>query len=100
MVLPNSMQGRAFGPCELAEIRGLLQAHPEWSRYQLSRQLARQSDWYGSSGQLKDMAARTPLGKLSQRGWIELPALRMASPTRSGRRPPPVPAALRLEESL
>ena len=50
MVLPNRMQGRAFGPRELAEIRGLLQAHPEWSRYQLSRQLARQWDWYGSSG--------------------------------------------------
>lgn len=100
MVLPNTMQGRVFGPLQLAEIRGLLQAHPDWSRYQLSRQLARQWDWYGSSGQLKDMASRTLLNKLSQRGWIELPPLRMASPTRSGRRPPPVPEALNLDQSL
>lgn len=100
MVLPNTLQGRVFGAPQLAEIRGLLQAHPDWSRYQLSRQLARQWNWYGSNGQLKDMAARTLLGKLSQRGWIELPPKRMASPTRSGRRSPPVPEALQLDQSL
>lgn len=100
MVLPNTMQGRPFGPLQLAEIRGLLQAHPDWSRYRLSRELARQWDWYGSNGQLKDMAARTLLCKLAQRGWIDLPALRMASPTRSGRRAPPLPQALGLDESL
>ena len=97
MVLPNRMQGRVFGPDELAEIRALLQAHPDWSRYQLSRQLARQWSWHSSSGQLKDMAARTLLNKLSERGWIELPALRMASPTRSGRRSPPDPKSVELD---
>ena len=77
MALPNRMQGRVFGPDELAEIRALLQAHPDWSRYQLSRKLARQWSWHSSSGQLKDMAARTLLNKLSERGWIELPAISM-----------------------
>ncbi|MFM8502761.1 MAG: Druantia anti-phage system protein DruA [Actinomycetota bacterium] len=99
MVLPTTMQGRPFGPLQLAETRGLLHDHPDWSRYQLSRALARQWRWHGSNGQLKDMAARTLLGKLALRGWIQLPALRRASPTRSGRRPPPLPEALGLDES-
>lgn len=99
MVLPTTMQGRPFGPLQLAEIRGLLHDHPDWSRYQLSRALARRWNWHGPNGQLKDMAARTLLGKLALRGWIQLPALRRASPTRSGRRPPPLPDAPGLEES-
>lgn len=61
MELPITMQGRPFGPLQLAEIRGLLRDHPDWSRYQLSRALARQWRWHGSNGQLKDMAARTLL---------------------------------------
>lgn len=73
------MQGGVFGPDELAEIRALLQADPHWSRYRLSRQLARQWDGHRSSGQLQDLAARTRLGKLSEWGGIERPALRMAS---------------------
>ena len=100
MVLPSRMQGRLFGPSELAEIRALLQIHPDWSRYQVSRELARHWNWYSSSGQLKDMAARTLLGKLAQRGWIDLPALRMASPTRSGRRASPPSRSLGLDESV
>jgi hypothetical protein len=38
------------------------------------------------------MAARTLLLKLQEQGWIELPARRMASPTRSGRAPAEGPA--------
>lgn len=90
MVLPSKMQGRDFGPAQLNEIRTLLREHPEWSRYQLSRQLALRWDWRSANGQLKDMAARTLLLKLAQRAWIELPALVRASPTRSGRPPAPV----------
>lgn len=89
MVLPSRMQGRDFGPAQLNEIRTLLREHPEWSRYQLSRQLALRWNWRSPSGQLKDMAARTLLLKLAQRGWIELPPLIRASPTRSGRAPAP-----------
>ena len=73
MVLPNTMQGRPFGPRELAEIRGLIHDHPDWSRYQQSRERARRWNWQGSNGQIKAMAARTLLGKLPLRGWIQLP---------------------------
>jgi len=91
VVLPNTIQGRDFGPAQLHEIQSLLRDHPQWSRYQLSRQLALHWNWRNAQGQLKDMAARTLLLKLSHRGWIDLPALRRASPTRSGRRAPRSP---------
>lgn len=98
MVLPTTMQGRDFGPAQLQEIQALVRDHPQWSRYQLSRQLALRWNWRSPSGQLKDMAARTLLLKLSQRGWIDLPARRMASPTRSGRARPRCPGSA-LDES-
>jgi hypothetical protein len=88
MVLPRILQGRPFGPVELAQIQSLLCQHPNWSRYKLSRELASLWHWRSASGQLKDMAARTLLLKLDQQGWIQLPQRRMASPTRSGRSDP------------
>jgi hypothetical protein len=87
MVLPSALQGRPFGPTQLAEIQALLVEFPHFSRYQLSRQLARQWHWRTATGQLKDMAARTLLLKLHEQGWIGLPECRRKSPTRSGRRP-------------
>jgi hypothetical protein len=77
-----SLQGRAIGPHELGEVRQLIANHPEWTRFRISRELARQWTWRSASGQLKDMAARTLLLKLEQRGLIELPARRWASPNR------------------
>jgi hypothetical protein len=68
------IQGRWIGSDDLAHIRTLLAEHPRWSRWRLSRHLAQQWQWHSSSGQLKDMAARTLLLKLQQRGLIELPA--------------------------
>ncbi len=35
------MQGRPIGPAELEQVRGLLAAHPEWSRY-------RAANWMGA----------------------------------------------------
>ena len=35
------MQGRFIGPVELAQVRALLAAHPEWSRRRISESLAR-----------------------------------------------------------
>ena len=66
-------QGRRIGDLEIAEIRALMAAHPGWSRWRLSRVLARRWQWFTPSGQLKDMAARTLLLKLEQRGLITLP---------------------------
>jgi len=68
------IQGRWISTDDLAQIRALLAEHPRWSRWRLSRHLAQQWQWHSSSGQLKDMAARTLLLKLHQRGLIELPA--------------------------
>ena len=98
MHLPSSLQGRPFGPPHLAQIQSLLNQYPEMSRYKLSRELARLWNWRTTGGQLKDMAARSLLLKLQHRGWIKLPARRMASPTRSGRVEPP-DASLRLDET-
>src|SRR5208282_5867035 len=76
------MQGRSIGPAELEQVRGLLAAHPEWSRYRLSCELCRVWNWRNQVGQIKDMAARTLLLKLEQRGWVTLPTRRWPSPNR------------------
>jgi len=76
------MQGRSIGPAELEQVRGLLAAHPEWSRYRLSCELCRVWHWRSLTGQIKDMAARTLLLKMEQRGLVALPARRRLSPNR------------------
>jgi len=88
------LQGRPFGPEALAQIQALLRQQSDWSRYRLSRELARLWNWRTPQGQLKDMAARTLLLKLQGRGWIELSPPRRKSPTRSGRAPVSVGPAL------
>lgn len=81
-----------MGEVELAQVRALLAGHPDWSRRRLSEHLARLWDWRNPAGQLKDMAARTLLLKLEQRGWIELPARRQIPNNRLGPKPIPTPA--------
>lgn len=76
------LQGRRLGPLELSQVAQLIAENPGWSRYRLSCELAQRWDWRSPSGQLKDMAARTLLLKLEQRGLIGLPARRRASPNR------------------
>ena len=84
-----TIQGRCLSPAQLQELRQWVGEHPHWSRWRLSRELATRWDWRNAAGQLKDMAARTLLVKLAQRGLIELPARRQV-PTnrmRCGARP-------------
>jgi hypothetical protein len=76
------VQGRQIGPDELEQVRGLLAAHPDWSRYRLSRQLCQVWKWRNPVGQIKDMAARSLLLKLEEQGWVVLPARRCLSPNR------------------
>src|SRR5665213_784712 len=76
------IQGRQIGPVELEQVRGLLAAHPDWSRYRLSRELCLVWNWRSLTGQIKDMAARSLLLKLEERGWVALPAIRRPSPNR------------------
>lgn len=82
MKTKETIQGRTVSPEDLSQIRALRELHPEWSRYRLSRELASRWAWYTTTGQLKDMACRTLLNKLSERGLIDLPDLRCASPNR------------------
>lgn len=70
------IQGRRLNEPDLQTIRQWLGDHPDWSRWRLSRELAGRWHWRNGAGQLKDMAARTLLVKLHQRGLIELPPRR------------------------
>lgn len=79
---PETIQGRRIGTTELEQVRQLLAAHPDWSRRHLSQQLARLWAWRNARGLLKDMAARTLLLKLEQRGWIALPPRRQTPSNR------------------
>jgi hypothetical protein len=76
------LQGREIGPAELWEVRQLLAEHPDWSRSRISRALCQRWNWRTPLGQLKDMAARSLLLKLQQRGLASLPKCRQASPNR------------------
>ena len=76
------LQGCAWQAGELEQIRQWVAAKPGWSRYRLSRELCVGWNWVRPNGQLADMAARSFLNKLHQRGWLQLPPCRRASPNR------------------
>ncbi|MFM8764183.1 MAG: hypothetical protein ACKOEZ_05035, partial [Spartobacteria bacterium] len=87
------MQGRELKPSDIEGIRGLLQAHPEWNRTRLSRELCALWDWRNAVGRPKDMAARTLLLKLERAGHIALPPRRIPPPNaRRNLHIAPVPA--------
>jgi Domain of unknown function (DUF4338) len=83
-----TIQGRCLSLAQLQDLRQWVGAHPHWSRWRLSRELATRWDWRNGAGVLKDMAARTLLVKLAQRGLIGLPARRQV-PTNRMRCGPP-----------
>src|SRR5664279_2816563 len=76
------IQGRPLSLKGLEELRQWVGDNPHWSRWRLSRELATRWEWRNGAGQLKDMAARTLLVKLEQRGLIELPARRQVPTNR------------------
>jgi hypothetical protein len=75
------VQGRVLRPEDLAQVRALIAAHPRASRRQLSARLCQAWDWKNDAGQFKDMATRTLMLKLHQRGLITLPARRQTPAT-------------------
>ena len=83
-VLPVTLtlQGRQLSPQDLGLIRNLIQDHPDWSRWKLSQALCRQWNWRNAAGQLKDMASRTLLLKLQERGHVQLPERRQTPASR------------------
>lgn len=76
------VQGRVVGEPDLELLRHWLGQNPGWSRRRLSQTLATHWDWRNGAGQLKDMAARTLLLKLHQRGLIVLPPRRQVPTNR------------------
>lgn len=76
------IQGRKIGAAEVAAIRDLIAGDSNLSRYKLSRSLCELWDWRDPKGQIQDMAARSLLLKLEQRGWVTLPPKRRDSPNR------------------
>jgi Druantia protein DruA len=73
------VQGRRVSQAEVALIDHWLQAYPLWNRTRLSRQLCEHWNWRNRAGRLKDMACRSLLLKLEERGFITLPPRRTAS---------------------
>lgn len=69
------IQGRQIRRGDVALIRDLMRGHPEWGRSLISQELCRIWDWRTAKGHLKDMACRSLLRKLQERGHIELPPL-------------------------
>jgi hypothetical protein len=76
------VQGRPVTEKDLNDIRQLIAAHPDWSRRRLSEVVSTQWNWRNGAGRLKDMAARSLLVKLHQRGCIQLPARRQVPTNR------------------
>jgi len=67
------VQGRQVTRDDIELVRGLIESNPSRNRTRLSKDLCVLWNWRASNGQLKDMACRTLLAKLEQRGHIILP---------------------------
>lgn len=89
MISACILQGRRIEPSDVVQIQELIRTHPEWSRYRLSNELCSLWNWRTELGERKDMAARTLLCKLHERGWVQLPPPRIASPNRHRLTAPP-----------
>ena len=88
MQIDPIIQGRRVGQEDLSQIRTLLAEHRSWHRTRLSRELCGLWGWCNQAGQLKDMACRSLLLKLQDRGLIQLPARQRASVNGSRNRSP------------
>lgn len=75
-----NLQGRKLAAQDIDFITQLIADNPTWSRRKLSIELAQAWDWRNAKGDLKDMASRTMMLKLHERGHIQLP-LRRQTPT-------------------
>jgi len=68
------IQGRNVADADVEFVQELLQSNPAWSRTRLSQELCLRWDWRNQKGELKDIACRSFLRKLDERGFIALPA--------------------------
>jgi len=68
-----TVQGRTVTAEDLHLIDHWMEQNPCWNRTRLSRELCRHWNWRAVSGRYKDMACRSLLLKLEQRGLLTLP---------------------------
>lgn len=84
-------RGKTYTSKEIDEIRGVIAAHRDRSRWFISREICRRWDWTQPNGVLKDMICRGLLLRLEAQKLIELPPAKIPSPyLLSGRRKPAV----------
>jgi hypothetical protein len=85
-------RGRTITAGEMGFLRELIAAHPQASRYELSRRLCEAWNWKQANGAPRDMVCRGLLLMLDRAGAIELPAVRRRpeNPLWLRRRPEPV----------
>src|SRR5688572_6090585 len=68
--------GQVF-PHEILQcINAAVSDHPNWSRAELARQVCDWLNWRQANGKPKEMSCRVALGRLAERGVIDLPAPR------------------------
>ena len=67
------IQGRKITSVDIECVRRLIEDNPSFSRWRLSIELCHRWSWTNAKGRLKDMASRTLLLKLEQKGLLILP---------------------------
>jgi len=72
----TTVQGRGITQDDIELVRQLIEADPSLNRSRISRELCLLWNWRAANGRIKDMACRTLLLKLEQRGYITLPGRR------------------------
>ena len=72
----TTVQGRGITQEDVELVRRLIEADPSRNRSRISRELCLLWNWRAASGRIKDMACRSLLLKLEQRGYITLPGRR------------------------
>lgn len=71
-----TIQGRELSAVDIKTISNLIADNPDWHRTRLSKELCERWQWRTPKGLLKDMACRSMLRKLEQKGLVTLPAAR------------------------
>src|SRR3989440_6200013 len=69
-------RGQNIDSEQVAQLREFIAAHPESSRWKLSRQLCEALGWKQPNGALRDVVCRGLLLRLERAGQIELPPVR------------------------
>jgi hypothetical protein len=91
MAIERRYRGRTISAEQITFLRGFIAAHPELSRYALSKRVCEAWQWKQANGALRDMVCRGLLLELDRAGEIALPpAQPMLNRQTERERPEPV----------